>query len=64
MDEASQRGFDEMAQCVVDEYARFEPLPGMHIDGIMTQGENIADNGGALLPPRHRLPFCIVSFVV
>jgi predicted metalloendopeptidase len=46
MDKQSQEGFEQMAKCVVDEYSQFEPVKGYHIDGTMTQGENIADNGG------------------
>ncbi|CAD5214453.1 unnamed protein product [Bursaphelenchus xylophilus] len=46
MDEKSQKQFDTMAQCVIDQYASFEPFPGLFVDGSNTQGENIADNGG------------------
>jgi len=42
----AQKGFDQMAQCVVDEYSKFcYPQIGC-IDGTTTQGENIGDNGG------------------
>src|SRR5579875_628515 len=40
------REFDERAQKVVAEYAAFEPLPGLHVNGKLTLGENIADLGG------------------
>ncbi|KAI1730222.1 peptidase family m13 domain-containing protein [Ditylenchus destructor] len=46
MDDTSQKGFNKMAQCVIDGYGKFEPLAGMKIDGVQTLGENIADNGG------------------
>ncbi|GMS99360.1 hypothetical protein PENTCL1PPCAC_21535 [Pristionchus entomophagus] len=50
MDAPSQDGFDKMAKCVVDEYNKFCPLPddkSPHCtNGVQTQGENIADNGG------------------
>ncbi|GMR52617.1 hypothetical protein PMAYCL1PPCAC_22812 [Pristionchus mayeri] len=50
MDADSQAGFNSMAQCVIDEYSQFCPLPeGFSprcTDGVRTQGENIADNGG------------------
>ncbi|XP_026830535.1 neprilysin-4 isoform X2 [Ooceraea biroi] len=40
-------GFHQRAQCLIDQYARYTVAEvGMQIDGINTQGENIADNGG------------------
>jgi len=38
--------FDVRAQKVVDEYNAFETLPGMHVNGRLTLGENLADLGG------------------
>ena len=38
--------FEARAQKVVDEYDAFEPLPGLHVNGKLTLGENIADLGG------------------
>jgi putative endopeptidase len=38
--------FDRRAQCVVDEYSGFEPIPGVKVNGKLTLGENTADNGG------------------
>ncbi|KHJ82717.1 peptidase family M13, partial [Oesophagostomum dentatum] len=51
MDETSTDGFNTMAQCVIDEYTAFCPLdPNRYspncVNGVQTQGENIADNGG------------------
>ncbi|CAJ0574538.1 unnamed protein product, partial [Mesorhabditis spiculigera] len=51
MDQMSSYYFSEMADCVVQEYSGFCPLPANYstaacIDGAQTQGENIADNGG------------------
>ncbi len=43
---ASARAYDRRAQAIVDQYAAYEPLPGLHINGELTQGENIADIGG------------------
>jgi len=38
--------FEARAQKVVDEYDAFEPLPGLHVNGKLTLGENLADLGG------------------
>ncbi len=38
--------FQERAELVAKQYAAYEPLPGLHIDGHQTLGENIADVGG------------------
>ena len=31
------------------QYSAFEPLPGVHVNGELTMGENIADLGGLTL---------------
>ena len=41
--------FKERSQAVVQQYSEYEPLPGLHINGELTQGENIADIGGVKL---------------
>jgi endothelin-converting enzyme/putative endopeptidase len=41
--------FAERAQCVVDQYAAIEAVPGVLLDGELTLGENIADLGGVKL---------------
>ena len=41
--------FKERSQAVVTQYSEYEPLPGKHINGELTQGENIADIGGVKL---------------
>uniref|UniRef100_F1KPL9 Neprilysin-1 n=1 Tax=Ascaris suum TaxID=6253 RepID=F1KPL9_ASCSU len=50
MDNTSYISFEQMAQCVIDQYGGFCPLSGSSepncLDGSNTQGENIADNGG------------------
>jgi putative endopeptidase len=40
------RAFEERVACIENEYSSFEPLPGVHIRGKLTLGENTADNGG------------------
>jgi len=44
--EADAKEFEARAQKVVDEYDAFEPLPGVHVNGKLTLGENLADLGG------------------
>lgn len=41
--------FESRAQKVVDEYNAFETLPGLHVNGRLTLGENLADLGGVNL---------------
>jgi putative endopeptidase len=41
--------FKARAQVMIDQFSAFEPLPGKHINGEATIGENIADYGGILL---------------
>jgi putative endopeptidase len=43
---ASAEAYKKRSQLVVDQYAAYEPLPGKHLNGELTQGENIADIGG------------------
>lgn len=38
--------FEAAAQCVSDQFGRFEVEPGVKVDGKLTLGENIADLGG------------------
>ncbi|MFZ9595266.1 MAG: M13 family metallopeptidase [Bdellovibrionia bacterium] len=40
------RKFEQGAQCVVQQYDAFELAPGLHVNGKLTTGENIADMGG------------------
>ena len=41
--------FKERSQGVVQQYSEYEPVPGSHINGELTLGENIADIGGVKL---------------
>lgn len=43
---ASSDAYDARRKVVVDQYAAYEALPGQHVNGELTQGENIADIGG------------------
>jgi putative endopeptidase len=38
--------FKILAASLAAQYSQFEPLPGTHINGNLTLGENIGDNGG------------------
>ncbi len=42
----SAEAYDKRRKSVVQQYSEYEPLPGMHVNGELTQGENIADIGG------------------
>ena len=44
--ESDAKGFQARAESVARQYDAFEVLPGLHINGHQTLGENIADIGG------------------
>lgn len=59
--------FERLSACFVDQYAQYSPVEGVKLNGRLTLGENVADNGGlriaysALLsviapPPSSRTP--------
>ncbi len=43
------KSFEERAACIERQYASYEVQPGVHLDGKLTLGENLADNGGIRL---------------
>jgi putative endopeptidase len=47
--DADRERFGALTKRLADQYSSYEPLPGMHINGEMTLGENIADLGGLTL---------------
>jgi putative endopeptidase len=44
-----EKGFDERSQCMVNQYDAIEAVPGVHLNGKLTLGENLADLGGLWL---------------
>jgi putative endopeptidase len=44
--QADQKHFKEAGQRLVQQFNQYEPLPGLHINGQQTLGENIADLSG------------------
>lgn len=47
--DATGKLFKEQTRCVVDQYSSYEAVPGVHVNGELTAGENIADIGGLAL---------------
>jgi putative endopeptidase len=47
--DAVTNAFKSRTQCVADYYGKYEPLPGVKLNGQLTLGENIADMGGVKL---------------
>lgn len=47
--EADGKAFDERATCVADEYSGFTAVDDVKLNGRLTLGENVADNGGLRL---------------
>jgi endothelin-converting enzyme/putative endopeptidase len=44
--EQDAKAFSTRADCLVEQYGAFSPLPGVKLNGKLTLGENTADNGG------------------
>jgi putative endopeptidase len=45
----SENEYVRQVQILVDQYNSFEALPGLHVNGLRTLGENIADFGGVTI---------------
>jgi putative endopeptidase len=46
---AANDKFKAKTSCISEQYSAYEALPGLHVNGALTLGENIADNGGLKL---------------
>jgi putative endopeptidase len=44
-----KKNFDERTGCIADEYSKFTAVDDVKVNGKLTLGENVADNGGARL---------------
>jgi predicted metalloendopeptidase len=53
---SDHKNFKAKTTALVNQYNAFEPLPGYHVNGELTLGENIADNSGlAIAAKAYRL---------
>merc|ERR1712146_318058 len=41
--------FQEKVDCVIEQYSNYTLPSGTHVNGNLTQGENVADNAGLML---------------
>jgi len=48
----ARKRFEERTSCVSTHYGQYEPIPGVKVNGELTNGENIADIGGLRLAYR------------
>lgn len=44
-----KKQFKAKTGCIVDQYGKYQSIPGVKLNGKLTLGENIADNGGIKL---------------
>jgi putative endopeptidase len=44
--------YEALAEAIVEQYEQFEPIDGIHINGKLTLGENIADLAGTIVAYR------------
>jgi len=47
--QADRKNFDARTDALAKQYDQYEPLPGLHINGRLTLGENIADLAGLVI---------------
>jgi predicted metalloendopeptidase len=48
-DELSRQSFINRTECLVSQYNNFiEPMTKLHLNGVKTEGENIADNSKSI----------------
>jgi putative endopeptidase len=47
--DADRKDFDARTTMLAKQYDGYEPLPGLHINGRLTLGENIADLAGLVI---------------
>lgn len=47
--EEDRKRFDERTARLAEQFDAYEPLPGLHVNGKLTLGENIADLGGLVI---------------
>ncbi|MES1197030.1 MAG: M13 family metallopeptidase [Pseudomonadota bacterium] len=43
---ADRTAFERQGKALADQYSTYEPLPGLHVNGPLTLGENLADVAG------------------
>ncbi|MDB5099180.1 MAG: peptidase [Cyanobacteria bacterium RYN_339] len=46
---ADEKAFNARTERLAKQYSSYEPLPGLHVDGKLTMGENIADLTGVAM---------------
>jgi endothelin-converting enzyme/putative endopeptidase len=62
---AARAAFDATAGVLAAQYSGFEPLPGVHIDGRRSLGENLSDIVDvAIAPDAYRLPRLLASLPI